>query len=362
MQIASSKIALSSQHQSSISHKRQERLVLGDLRAETNYQKEIKHSFDKVTFSESKHSHLNFPLVEQEAPSLDPDVMGEELMGTTETQLEVDKSRLDQLLPPNLTVLKGILEKIFGQRFQIFVVDNHTSEIHIEIELETNQTPQAEPFSYDYSESYQENEQTDFLAEGVIKTKDGKEIEFTVNLNMSRSYSSQLNIHIDNGVKVDPLVINFDGEAVKLGDKKFNFDINADGVEEELSVFTSNSGFLALDKNKDGEINNGEELFGPKSGNGFSELASYDEDGNQFIDENDSIYKALRVMQVDEEGNVLLRALLDLNIGAIYVGHQATPFSIKSQNNESLGEIKSTGIYVSDEGRVGTIQEIDFIV
>ena len=40
------------------------------------------------------------------------------------------------------------------------------------------------------------------------------------------------------------------------------------------------SGYLALDKNGDGTINDGSELFGTRNGDGFADLAQYDEDGN----------------------------------------------------------------------------------
>ena len=41
--------------------------------------------------------------------------------------------------------------------------------------------------------------------------------------------------------------------------------------------------FLSLDKNSDGIINDGSELFGAASGNGFADLAKYDEDGNEIF-------------------------------------------------------------------------------
>lgn len=42
---------------------------------------------------------------------------------------------------------------------------------------------------------------------------------------------------------------------------------------------------LSLDQNGNGEIDNGTELFGTKSGDGFADLARYDLDYNGWIDE-----------------------------------------------------------------------------
>ena len=64
----------------------------------------------------------------------------------------------------------------------------------------------------------------------------------------------------------------------ELSDQTFYFDLDADGKEEEISVLNG-SGYLALDKNGDGVINDGSELFGTKNGDGFADLARYDEDG-----------------------------------------------------------------------------------
>jgi hypothetical protein len=50
-------------------------------------------------------------------------------------------------------------------------------------------------------------------------------------------------------------------------------------------------------KIKDGRVNDGRELFGPITGDGFAELAAYDDDGNNWIDENDGIYDNLSIVE-----------------------------------------------------------------
>ena len=61
--------------------------------------------------------------------------------------------------------------------------------------------------------------------------------------------------------------------VTSVSDMKFKFDIDSDGKVDEISFVGKSSGFLALDKNEDGKINDGSELFGTKSGDGFSDLA-----------------------------------------------------------------------------------------
>jgi hypothetical protein len=50
-------------------------------------------------------------------------------------------------------------------------------------------------------------------------------------------------------------------------------------------------------KIKDGRVNDGRELFGPRTGDGFAELAAYDDDGNNWIDENDGIHDNLSIVE-----------------------------------------------------------------
>jgi hypothetical protein len=181
---------------------------------------------------------------------------------------------------------------------------------------------------------------------------------------MEREYSSEVNISLRAGdaVKVDPLVINFDGTAAELTDTKFAFDLDSDGTDENISFVTSGSGFLALDKNGDGEVTDGSELFGPNSGNGFSDLAAYDSDKNGWIDENDSVYQQLKVWTKDSEGNDTLSSLQSLDVGAIYLSSVSSSFDLENANGVENGQVSRTGIYVEESGSVKTIQQVDLSV
>ena len=162
---------------------------------------------------------------------------------------------------------------------------------------------------------------------------------------------------------VQPGIFNFEGNIGKISDQKFLFDLNADGTEEEISFTEQGSGFLALDKNKDGQINDGSELFGTKSGDGFKDLAQYDEDGNGWIDENDSIFKDLSIWTLNEEGEQVQISLLKADVGAIYLGSASTEFSLKNEEtHDTNGIIRNTGIYLKESGGVGTVQHIDLVI
>ena len=209
-----------------------------------------------------------------------------------------------------------------------------------------------------------ESESVAFASSGMVKTQDGRSIDFNIEVSMSRAFTSQINtLTTQNYIKTDPLVINLDTDIGSVTDQKFLFDLDSDGDEEEISFAGKGSGFLALDRDGDGRIGDGSELFGTKSGDGFKDLAAFDEDGNGWIDENDSIYSKLKVWTKDEDGNDYLINLKDADVGAIYLDNVDTQFSLKDGINRLNGEIKKTGIYLHEStGAAGTLNHVDLAV
>lgn len=225
-------------------------------------------------------------------------------------------------------------------------------------------TAMSEQTTYGYGMMYNhsESETTSFSTTGIVKTADGREISFGLNLEMSRSFTEYYEERHELGVfnYTDPLVINLNGNIAGLSDQTFYFDLDCDGEEEEISSLQSGSGFLALDLNGDGIINDGSELFGTKSGNGFADLAQYDADGNGWIDEADEIWDKLLVWAKDEEGNDKLYHLSEAGVGAICLQNANTQFSLNSMtDNHHQGMIRSTGIFLYENGGVGTVQHLD---
>ena len=215
------------------------------------------------------------------------------------------------------------------------------------------------------SSFHTEMEYTAFQSQGCVKTQDGREITFGVEVEMSRAFCEKYDSVFvqDIPLTCDPLVFNLEGDIGKISDQKFLFDLNVDGTAEEISFTEQGSGFLALDKNKDGEINDGSELFGTKSGDGFKDLAQYDEDGNGWIDENDSVFEDLSIWTLNEEGEKVQISLLKADVGAIYLGSASTEFSLKNEEtHDTNGIIRSTGIYLKESGGAGTVQHIDLAI
>lgn len=216
-------------------------------------------------------------------------------------------------------------------------------------------------YSFYYCE---ESETTCFSTTGTAVTADGRSLNFNISVEMSRSFVEMAEEKIDFGQPrlCDPLVINLNTNVASVSDQKFFFDLDADGEKEEISMLSKDSGYLALDANADGIINDGSELFGTQSGNGFKDLLAYDEDGNGWIDEADSIFQKLKIWSMDENGNSTLIGLMEAGIGAIYLGYENTEFSLKNEAHETNAVIQKTGLFLYESGDSGTVQQLDLAV
>jgi len=206
-----------------------------------------------------------------------------------------------------------------------------------------------------------EREDTAFSTVGTVRTADGREINFNVNVGMSRQFQQQFSedLQLASFTMCDPLVINLDTDVAELSDQTFYFDIDADGEQDEVSQLGAGSGYLALDKNGDGRINDGSELFGTASGDGFADLAKYDEDGNGWIDENDQIWDKLKIWCKDKDGNDVLYRLADKGVGAICLQNVSTDHTMKGQEGQTKGAVRNTGVFLYENGNVGTVQHVD---
>ncbi len=210
-----------------------------------------------------------------------------------------------------------------------------------------------------------EDEIMDFKSKGEVITEDGRKIDFSLDMSLNRTFFSKkeqetLVHHWQEKVTlIDPLVISLDGRMPELTTTKFEFDLNMDGKMEQVSFAGQGSGFLAFDKNNDHVINDGSELFGPGTGNGFEELSAFDMDQNHWIDENDAVFSKLSVWMKNEEGESVLMSLKDAGIGAISLDYAATSFQMAESDNTLQGQLKSTGVFLFEDGNIGSVHQID---
>lgn len=268
------------------------------------------------------------------------------------------KMELDYMNKLRVQCIQYLLRLLFGSSR---VADSTESLAKEAINSSTGGQIGFEAVTYAYAYEHTEFEETTFSTNGKVVTKDGREIDFNLNLTMSRSFTEYYaeKVNMVNSY-IDPLVINFDDSPALVSDVSIKFDLDSDGIEDKIAKLCSNSGFLALDKNEDGIINDGSELFGTSSGDGFYDLSQYDIDANGWIDEADEIFDKLRICVMDEDGNQSLYTLREKGVGAICLQNADTEFSLNSlDTNDNLAKIRKTGIFLYENGNIGTVQHLD---
>lgn len=273
-----------------------------------------------------------------------------------------------------IQLLTQMIEALTGKKLQFFRPDKpektapelrmtYVNLLAKHAKQQASAPRQGWGMDYKRSESVEETAQMSFQAKGIVKLSDGKAITVNLSLNVQRSFSSQDQRSFKAGdALLDPLVVNYSSASAELTNQKFSFDLDNNGKTERIAFVKSGSGFLAYDKNEDGSINSGSELFGPATGSGFVELKAYDSDGNDWIDENDPIYDRLQIWTKDESGQDRLFAIGQLGIGAIYVKGVSSSFEIKDAANTLQGKIALTGVFVRMDGSAGTIQHVDLSI
>lgn len=121
--------------------------------------------------------------------------------------------------------------------------------------------------------------------------------------------------------QVDPLVLDLAGNGFSTSglSRPVRFDLDADGRIDSISAPTGDDALLALDRNGNGRIDDGRELFGDQHGaaNGFAELARFDDNGDGRIDAADAVFDKLRLLRFDAQGRQQLQTLGEAGVSAI---------------------------------------------
>lgn len=271
-------------------------------------------------------------------------------------------------IPPLLNLAKMILEKVMGVHFSLYhgKLQPDPSADHVETAGSTS-SPDASPTRQEQGgwqitrQQTLEQEQSNFQAHGSITTADGQVFSFQLNSTLQRSFesSSESVRRLNANGSIDPLMITLPQDETHFSGASVKFDLQANGQQIDLP-FASQGGWLVWDKQHDGKITDGRQLFGPQSGNGFADLARQDSNHDQVIDSSDPVFAALRVWTgMDRQGNALLLPLSALQIGAILLPSIETPFSLRNSNNQSQGEVRRSGVYLTEQGVAGQISQVD---
>ena len=180
-----------------------------------------------------------------------------------------------------------------------------------------------------------------------------------INSDVNADFSSALNFI----QRRDPLTLDLDGDGIETvsANSSITFDFDGDGLKTGTGWVKGDDGFLVLDRNGNGTIDTGRELFGvdtvksngQKASDGFDALRDLDGNADGVFDAQDAQFANVRVWQdVNQDGVAQaseLKTLAEHDITAINLG------STQTSQNSNGNLISATGSFVRGDGSSGTV-------
>jgi Ca2+-binding RTX toxin-like protein len=162
-------------------------------------------------------------------------------------------------------------------------------------------------------------------------------------------------------IKVDPIVLDLNGNGVELSSlngSNVHFDYAGDGFAEQTGWVAASDGILAIDDNNNGIVDNGSELFGSATQDGFAVLEKFDSNGDGKIDAQDSEFGKLRIWRDLNQNGASdageLQTLSELGITSISL-------SRASVNGTNAGHgVGYEAVFTRTDGTTGVAQSIYF--
>jgi len=166
---------------------------------------------------------------------------------------------------------------------------------------------------------------------------------------------------------VDPLVLDLNGDGIETVsvNSGITFDFNGDGLKTGTGWLSGDDGFLVLDRNGNGTIDNGSELFGVDTvksdgtlaKDGFDALRDLDSNGDGVFDAYDLLFEQMRVWQDKNQDGISqadeLKSLTELGISTIHLDSNA------SNKLDNGNRISATGTIEFADGSTGMAANLD---
>jgi hypothetical protein len=161
----------------------------------------------------------------------------------------------------------------------------------------------------------------------------------------------------------DPIILDLGAKGISFTSflDGVQFDLNADGILDQVAWTTGDDGILAYDLDGSAAIENGSELLSPFFGgdsftSSLAALSSLDSNSDGLIDASDTAFADLLVWQDQNNDGISdsgeLSGLSDLGITSLSLNASASPSYIDGQ------AVLSESSFTYADGQAGTLMEV----
>ncbi len=183
-------------------------------------------------------------------------------------------------------------------------------------------------------------------------------------LEYNPTYNKWVEIAGDVAKIVDPMFLDLNGDG-KMGttslENGINFDHAKDGFKELSAWVDKEDGILVIDKNENGIIDDGGEIFGDnyiksngnKAANGFEALTDLDSNKDGIINSSDKEFDKIKVLK----GDGTLVSLTELGIVSISLNKTTV-----NEADENGNVLVYKGTYTKEDGTTGSLGTFNLIV
>ncbi|WP_051940565.1 hypothetical protein [Stenoxybacter acetivorans] len=186
------------------------------------------------------------------------------------------------------------------------------------------------------------------------------------------SFKDWQNLNRDGKYHIyDPIVLDLDGDGIETvgHDKHLGalFDHNNDGIRTATGWVSADDGILVVDKNQDGIISNGSEIFGDSyrkangetAVNGYDALSEFDSNQDGNITAEDARFTELKIWRdLNQDGfgsSNELFSLTDLGVAVLNLDYKNTNTQLKGNNT-----LAQTGSYETADGETRLMGDVNF--
>ncbi len=232
--------------------------------------------------------------------------------------------------------------------------DSHEFTLDIQYEVANNFSLTQTSVSTDLQDQFSVSFELSSLMTFDLSLTNANNNEIEISFIQQNQSSSSITLESSTTEVSDPLILNLDNTDFSFTPgQSISFDLNADGHFDKISNLNSGNSFLAYDKNNNGTIDDGSELFGDTRGaaDGFDDLRNYDLNDDNQINAQDKIFESLLLLNFDSQGHQTTRTLSSEEI---------TSLSLNIKQNNQLYQndnllVSESSFKRSDDslGRVG---------